>query len=149
MKPAPAALAALLCTLSGWACAGGGIEEAADSEFIVDFDAELHGRPGYPNVHGSARAVASLGNTAVTISIQGVESGGSHPWHVHYGNCNSGGSIVGSPSSYPPLTPDEDGSDRVTTTISVQLDDRTDYHVNVHLSAERSDVIIACGRLVD
>ena len=138
----------LLCTLMAWACASGGAE-VDDSEFVVDFAATLHGTTGYPNLHGSARAVASLGTTAITVSLSGAQAGASHPWHLHYGDCDSGGSIVGAARSYDPITPDDDGTDRVTTTVGVQLNDDTSYHVNVHLSADRMDVIIACGELVD
>ena len=148
MSPRSALLGVLLCTLPAWACAGRSAE-VDDSEFVVDFDATLHGTPGHPQLHGSARAVASLGTTAVTVNLTGAEEGVSHPWHVHYGDCGSGGSIVGAGSSYPPLTPDQDGSDRVTTTIGVQLYDDTTYHVNVHLSPDEMDQIIACGELVD
>ena len=151
MRPRSALWGVLLCTIPALACAGGvgGGAEADDSEFVVDFDANLRATRGHAEVQGTARAVASLGNTAVTVALTGAEAGMSYPWHVHYGDCGSGGSIVGSASSYPPITPDAEGSDRVTTTIGVQLNDDSSYHVNVHLSAEEMDVIIACGELVD
>ena len=141
--------AAFVCALLATACAGSGGRQGDDSEFVVDFDAMLDGRGEYNDVNGSVRAVASLGATAVTISLSGTEPGAVHPWHIHYGRCGSGGSVVGPERDYPLLTADAEGSDRVTTTIPVQLDDATRYHVNVHLSQERQEVIVACSDLLD
>lgn len=127
-------------------CASGGSN--GDGEFITDFDASLTSRGG-STVTGTARAVASLGRTAVTLEIDGARPGARHPWHVHEGRCGSGGAIVGSASSYPVLEVDEDGSERASGTIDVQLDDDRDYHVNVHASPSDLQTIVACGALVD
>lgn len=127
-------------------CASGGDE--GSSEFVTDFDADLRPTQDY-DVRGTARAVASLDRTMVTVDIDGGEPGATHPWHVHHGSCGSGGAIVGDPSEYSALRPDQGGSDREESIIDVQLDDDADYHVNVHLSTSRTNVIVACGELVD
>ena len=149
MRTLATLLGGLLCVAAAGACASGGGPSTGDGEFVVDFDAAIRGMSRYANVRGAARAVATLGTTAVTVDLQGGVPGSRHPWHIHYGRCGSGGSIVGSAAAYPPLEPDAEGSDRATTTLGVQLDDDTRYHVNVHLSAEEMDVVIACGNLVD
>lgn len=118
-------------------------------EGLVDFDATLSGNPGYASYGGTARALATLGSTAITVSLRGAEPGARHPWHVHSGDCGSGGPIVGDPSDYPVLEPDAQGTDRETADIEVQLDDDGDYYVNVHLSPTNPGTIVACGELVD
>jgi len=140
---------AFVFALLATACAGSGGRQGDDSEFVVDFEAVLDGRGPYADVTGTVRALASLGATAVTIGLSGTQPGAVHPWHIHYGRCGSGGSVVGPERGYPLLTADAEGSDRVTTTIPVQLDDATRYHVNVHLSEERQEVIVACSDLLD
>lgn len=137
-------LLALLALLAGCASSG---EESDD--FIADFEATLRGTAGYGSVGGSVRAVTSLGETAVTIRLNGAEPGERHPWHVHEGVCGSGGAIVGASTAYGLLEPDASGSDRVVSTIDVQLDDDADYHVNVHASTTDLGTVIACGELVD
>lgn len=119
------------------------------SEGVHDFDANLTGRAGYGSYTGSVNAVAGLGNTAITISLEGATPGAQYPWHVHSGDCGSGGPIVGDPTDYPVLQPDAQGEDRETADIEVALDDDGDYYVNVHLSPEALGTIVACGELVD
>lgn len=118
-------------------------------EGIVDFDATLAGTAGYASYSGDARAVAGLGNTVITVRLEGATPGARHPWHVHSGDCGSGGPIVGDASEYPHLRPDAQGTDRETADIGVALDDDGDYYVNVHLSPENLGTIVACGELVD
>lgn len=129
-------------------CASGGQEEESD-DFVVDFSATLEPRPGFGEVTGTVRAVASLGRTAITLELDGGEAGARYPWHVHHGRCGSGGNIVGSATAYPLIEPDAGGDDRVVATIRTQLADDADYHVNVHASPDDLGTIVACGRLVD
>lgn len=134
----------LALSLLAAACASGGDE----GEFITDFNADIRSQPGHA-VHGTARAVASVGRTVITVNMEDGEPGAVHPWHVHEGDCGSGGAVVGGANSYPPLALDGNGSDREVATLSLQLSDDADYHVNVHLSAEAMGTIVACGALVD
>lgn len=135
----------LALSLLAAACASGG---GGDGEFITDFDADIRSRPGY-SLNGSARAVASVGRTVVTVNVQNGRSGDVHPWHVHRGTCGSGGGIVGSAGDYPQLALDGEGKDREVATLGIQLSDDDDYHVNVHLSPQAMGTIVACGALVD
>lgn len=127
------------------ACASGG---GSGSEGIVDFDARVEPTTGY-QVRGTANAVASLGRTAVTLEIENGTPGATYPWHVHQGRCGSNGPVVGSGSDYPAIKVDTDGKERVVATIGTQLDDDAEYFVNVHLSPQQMNVIVACGALVD
>jgi hypothetical protein len=145
-------LAALLFAVPALsACAGTGAPSGGSSggELIVDFEGPLQAAQAYPTVSGSVRAVASLGTTAVFVNLRGGQRGASHPWRIHTGRCGSNGASVAPSDAFPPLEPGDDGSDRVTTTIPVQLSPSGSYHVNVHLSRERMDVIIGCGELTD
>jgi hypothetical protein len=139
-----ACVAVVAAALSA-ACAGGG---GGGGEGIVDFSAQLQSTAGQ-QVRGLASAVASLGRTAVTIEVEGGTAGATYPWHVHAGRCGSNGPIVGSASDYPALMIDADGSERAVATIGLQLNDDTEYFVNVHQSPQQLDVIVACGALVD
>jgi len=128
------------------ACAGGG--GGGGGEGIVDFSAQLQPTAGN-QVRGTATAVASLGRTAITLEIQGGTPGATYPWHVHQGRCGSNGPVVGSGSNYPAINVDADGSERAVATLSLQLNDDTEYFVNVHQSPQQMNVIVSCGQLVD
>lgn len=140
MKNALAPIVVLLAT----ACASGG----GETEGIVDFDARLEPSAGRTE-HGTARAVAAIGSTAITVQLEGGTPGAVHPWHVHRGGCGSGGGIVGDADDYTALALDDDGEDREVATIDVQLVDDDPYHVNVHLSPDALGTVIACGELED
>ena len=143
MKKAYAALLVAACSA---ACVGGG--GGGGGEGIVDFSAQLQPTTGN-QVRGLASAVASLGRTAVTVEIENATPGASYPWHVHEGRCGSNGPIVGSAADYPAISVDADGRERAVATLSRQLVDDAEYFVNVHLSPQQMNVIVACGALVD
>jgi hypothetical protein len=142
------ALSSVLLVISGCAVGPGG-GGAPGGELIVDFEGPLQAAQGYPTVGGSVRAVASLGTTAVFVNLRGGQQGASHPWRVHSGRCGSSGAPVAPSDAFPPLQPGSDGTARVTTSIPVQLSPNASYHVNVHLSRERMDVLIGCGELTN
>ncbi len=129
------------------ACASGG-GGGGSGEGIVDFSAQLAPTSGY-QVRGTANAVASLGRTVVTLQIESAAPGATHPWHVHQGRRGSNGPVVGSGADYPAISVEGDGKKRVVATIGTQLDDDTEYFVNVHLSSQQMGVIVSCGALVD
>ena len=87
------------------------------------------------------------GETYSAISIEGGESGSTYPWHVHSGDCGSGGGIVGDASAYEPITVDAGGEGKATATISVELDPDAEYYVNVHRSPDDLATIVACGEV--
>ena len=74
-------------------------------------------------------------------------SGTVRPWHVHYGTCGNDQGIVGDPNAYAPLRPGADGAANATATITVPLDTRRTYFVNIHESPTRLQSIVACGPL--
>lgn len=106
-------------------------------------------RPQTDDGHGgrATATVMSDGSTRVRVSLSEGASGGEHPWHVHVGRCGSGGDIVGSPSAYSILRPDDMGSASQTAILDVSLDPSVSYHVNIHQSSARPDVIVGCGEL--
>lgn len=124
---------------------------AAAAATTEDWNATL-ASVGTSKVTGTARAVSGNGQTEVTVQLAGGKSGGSHPWHVHAGKCGTANApIVGDAAAYPPLTVGADGSATGTATIAVEIkdEDDKDFHVNVHESASKLNVIIACGELDD
>ncbi|MEX1184187.1 MAG: hypothetical protein WEF86_13225 [Gemmatimonadota bacterium] len=98
-------------------------------------------------VRGAAAVYAAGVGSQVSISIAGSTPNAHHPWHVHRGTCATGGAIVGDRDAYPPLHVGSDGAASGTATISVGLDENTEYHVNVHKSATEMGTAIACGNL--
>lgn len=83
-----------------------------------------------------------------TVTLRGGLAGGSYPWHVHVGSCDSQGAILGDPDEYPPLVPGADGKGNVTATFDATIDPGASYHVNVHRSEAEMGTVIACGDLV-
>ncbi|MEM7736677.1 MAG: fasciclin domain-containing protein [Deinococcota bacterium] len=83
------------------------------------------------------------GFTVVTIALQGTPVGGSHPAHFHAGNCGSGGDIV------VPLENVNGASGFSTTVTPVPFDNiiSGDHYLNIHLSDQQLDVIVACGEV--
>ena len=79
----------------------------------------------------------------VVILLSGTQAGGVHPAHFHLGDCGSGGEIV---------VPLENVSGRsglsVTTTDAFYEDIVSgDHYLNIHLSPDSMDVIVACGEV--
>jgi len=99
-------------------------------------------------LHGGAVALSARGRTVVTARIVQAAPGGSHPWHIHAGSCDSGGSIMGDATAYPPLQVGAAGMAEAWTTLDHGLNPDQAYHVNVHLSAAELSTIVACGDLV-
>lgn len=106
---------------------------------------------------GQSSAIQGEAQVAYTVGAQSFMAGAEimfdepfvdRAWHVHVGNCATGGDIVGPPESYPPLSTDADGTSAVTVIVPARLDPAGQYHVNVHVSAAQLEDIIACGDLV-
>ena len=153
-------LTAMTAALLGTACAKAEKETPVDTSAPAaaetaatteDWNSTLAG-VGTSKVTGSARAMAGNGQTEVTIQLAGVAPGAVHPWHVHAGKCGTANApIVGDPAAYTPVTVAADSAATSTATIAVELkdEDGKDFHVNVHQSASRMNVIVACGELDD
>ena len=114
-------------------------------DWKTDMRSTMSGTP----IVGSSTAMVAEGKTTVMIKLMGMQAGTTHPWHVHMGKCASGGPIVGSMSDYTPLTVGNDGTAQGSATLSVRLEESSNYHVNVHQSASNMETIIACGNLDD
>lgn len=88
----------------------------------------------------------SIGNTKLTIKLNGTPSGGEHPAHIHFNSAAAGGGIAVS------LTPVNGTTGESETTFAAQDDGTSlkysevlefDGYVNVHLSASELATIVA------
>lgn len=94
-------------------------------------------------VQVTERAVEE-GGTRVTISLEGTSAGGLHPAHFHAGNCGSGGPIV------VPLESVEGARGASVTHSEASFDAvvEGDHYLNIHLSPEALNTIVACGEVM-
>jgi hypothetical protein len=126
----------------------------------VDVDMEAPGqaegwnatlRPvGGSGVSGTASAREMGDATHATINISGGTGGGVHPWHIHEGRCGDPNPpVVGPASAYPPLSVGGGGTATAQAHVPVELNEATNYIVNVHASPSNLGTIIACGDLDD
>lgn len=112
----------------------------------ADWTATVQPRAG-SDVRANVSASSAAGRTSTAINMIGGDRGGSHPWHIHDGTCETGGGIVGDPGAYPPLRPNQAGAATANAQVRVQLVPGGDYHVNIHRSPQALDEIIGCGNL--
>lgn len=128
---------------------------ACDTSTAVDPVAEwqwhafLEAEAGWEHVTGQAATgwIEGRPSFLAGAEIAGDEGGAVRPWHVHHNTCAEGGGIVGSDGDYPRLMVNAQGEAVVITEVPAGIDPAADYHVNVHLSEEEMDVIIACADL--
>lgn len=90
----------------------------------------------------------SIGNTKLTITLEGTPNGGQHPAHIHFNSAAKGGGIAVS------LTP-INGTTGISETTFATQDDGTplkysdvlafDGYINVHLSATELATVVAQG----
>ena len=124
------------------------VDEANDSDgtFVV-FTANITGVGAYAPISGVGRVLLDVpGVFTADIDVRNDTPGAVRPWHVHFGNCASGGGIVGPPTSYRPLMISANGTDSVGAQVTASFDLAAPYHVNVHVSPADMTVI-ACGDL--
>ncbi|WP_375562016.1 hypothetical protein ACE193_05555 [Bernardetia sp. OM2101] len=76
-------------------------------------------------------------STTVTTSLTGAPDGGSHPAHIHDGVSGSGGDVAFN------IGPIENSTN--TATVTASYDELINYngYVNVHLSADSLQVVVA------
>ena len=125
------------------------VDARTDKKPGEDWTADLRGSGDWAGVNGRANGREMAGDLTVNATVNGLRSGGTHPWHVHEGTCGTGGPIVGPADAYPPLRPGSDGRATASATLRVSLNEARDYHVNVHLSPSQLGTIIACGDFDD
>lgn len=92
------------------------------------------------------------GSTTIEIELDGTEEGGMHPAHIHVGNTTDDGAIAIS-------LEDVDGDTGTSTTEVSELDNGEeitfeelktfDGYINVHLSADELETIVAQGDIGD
>jgi hypothetical protein len=116
---------------------------------VYQWHANIDGNLGFEVLDGGTIIRQNAGGTVflVDIDLRGDIAGSVRPWHVHFGDCDSGGGIVGDPALYRPLIIGADGEASVTARVEFALDPDDDYHVNVHLSETDLGTLIACGDL--
>lgn len=99
-----------------------------------------------PNAEAIIRGGAE--GTTIHVDLDGGESGATHPWHIHSGECGDPQApVVGAADAYPPIVVGESGEGDAEATIATTLDPEGEYILNIHLSAARLDSIIACGEV--
>jgi Cu/Zn superoxide dismutase len=102
-----------------------------------------------PNIEGTATFVKlNDGTTSITLQLTGTPAGGRHPAHIHANTAAEGGDIIVSLQTV-------NGATGRSVTIVRAMDDGTpvsfedlldiDGYINVHLSANQLDVIVAQG----
>ncbi|MEX0773738.1 MAG: hypothetical protein WEB89_04425 [Balneolales bacterium] len=114
----------------------------------MEFSTTLIGTDEFPAISGEGEVFSSENEFTAAASISGAEPQAAHPWHVHEGTCASSGAIIGPPDDYSLLEVDDEGNAETSVTIfNTSLREDGDYHINVHLSEDDLDTIIACGDL--
>ncbi len=128
-------------------------DDAVDPDNGEDFDGESKSFELYsvtdPSISGTATFMENEDNsTTVEIELDGTPDGGMHPAHIHYNTAAEGGDIA---VSFEPV----EGSTGMSTTTFSALDDGTsityeeainfDGYINVHLSADDLNTLVAQG----
>lgn len=125
-----------------------GVDIDASPDLEERWEGDLQPQNG-TSVRGAATALSNSAGTGASVSIAGADANAMHPWHIHMGDCGSGGGIVGEPSAYPVLSVGSDGNATATATLDITLDEMEDYYVNIHASPNDMGTIVACGELDD
>ena len=113
------------------------------------WDAEITGQGPGAAIMGSAIARVIAGTTTTSVNIRGATPGARIPWHIHRGNCGSGGPIFGEPTAYPVIVVGADGTGTASAQVQLQLNEAERYYVNLHESPSNLATIVACGQLDD
>lgn len=114
-----------------------------------EWKTDIAGQGSGASIAGTAVARVISGTTTTTVNIRGATPGARIPWHIHTGNCGTGGPIYGEPTAYPVIVVGADGTGTASAQIQLQLNEAERYHVNLHESPTNMATIIACGQLDD
>lgn len=102
---------------------------------------------GESMVRGTATVSSLPGDSlSITVTVEGVTMGDSHPWHLHDGACGQSGAILGGAASYPPVRGADDKGGMASTRVKLILKPDAAYSINVHRSSS-DQAAIACGNL--
>lgn len=133
----------LLAILTVCACSSG---PPPEPPVVRTLNASISAMSG-STVRANAQANTVAGQTIVGVSLGGGTSGGTHPWHIHVGRCETNGPIYGAAAAYPPLRPDGSGNATAQASLAVELLPTESYYVNIHESPQNLGRIIGCGDL--
>jgi hypothetical protein len=111
--------------------------------------ASVAGTSLFPTISGRAEIRTQKSGSSIALTVENLTPGQSYPWHLHDGNCDLGGPIVGDAGAYSPLTAGADGKAQGSATIAIGLNEAARYHINVHRSPSEMATIIACGNVTD
>jgi hypothetical protein len=85
--------------------------------------------------------------TRAHVDVANAVPGGTHPWHVHRGQCGSDQGILGPADAYKPLKVGDNGRASSDAVLPIPTPRTGDYFVNVHASARNMGTIVGCGNL--
>jgi hypothetical protein len=80
-------------------------------------------------------------------TIAGDVPGAERPWRVHSDGCIESGPVLGSVDAYPPLQVNANGDAEAVAEVLATPDPNAQYHVNLYLSLDEMDTVIACADL--
>lgn len=139
-----------------------GVEDTvgADVEAEVDVEADVEPRAlprtwqaTATNV-GESTVMAEIAirdkeddGTFASIALEGGEASHTYPWHIHEGECGSGGAIVGDAAAYNAVTTDAEGEGQADADLAIDLREDGNYYINVHQSPDDLGTIVACGEV--
>jgi hypothetical protein len=142
----PVLAVGLLVLASGFAA--GCASRAASSSPIGDrWTASLRADAAYPRLAGAVSVNEEDGGSAASISVTGAPAAALLPWHIHAGQCGSGGPIVGNASAYPLLRTGSDGRAAASVSVPADLAVDREYYLDVHAGSSELGTIVACGQL--
>ena len=97
-------------------------------------------------LQGTVGAVSEGFNTRATITVSQAQPSETLAWRIREGTCNSAGSDVGVPASYPNLAANASGDAATSTVIPQRLRSGVTYHAVV-ISTGGGAQVLACGAL--
>ena len=137
---------ALVLSAAIAACGGGGsaLDRAPiEAAWTADITAVgEHGHSGFATV-----TVLAEGTTLANVTLSGGSAGGTHPWVLQEGTCDSEGPVIGSPEAYPILRPNELGNASATITLDRALTADQDYALRIFQSPD-DETLVGCGDLL-
>ena len=103
-------------------------------------------RPSF--VSGRVIAVTQHGKTDIGITMENGEPGLIYGWRVDSGSCQEPGQIQGGPTAYPPLLPNQGGSDSAETSVAPLFRPGKQFAARVFLTPDGGgEQVVACGDL--
>ena len=89
----------------------------------------------------------STGETIVSLTIANATPGGTHPWQVRRGQCNTDDGVLGDAAAYSSVKVGDDGKGTSNATLALPTPSTGNYFVTVQASAANPETVVACGNL--